>query len=92
MLYNIENDPHEQHDLAATHPEICREGAARLLDWHDAQMHSSTTAVDPMWTVLREGGPFHARDRMAPYVAHLRDTGREWAIPELMRRHPGEKV
>jgi hypothetical protein len=55
-------------------------------------MHSSITAVDPLWTVLREGGPYHARDRMAPYLQHLRDTGREWAIPELMRRHPGEKV
>jgi arylsulfatase A-like enzyme len=92
MLYNIENDPHEKHDLASTHPELCREGAARLMDWHDTQMHSSITAVDPLWTVLREGGPYHARDRMAPYLQHLRDTGREWAIPELMRRHPGEKV
>jgi len=29
----------------------------------------------PMWTVMREGGPF------------LRKTGREWVIPELLRRH-----
>ncbi|MCC5840369.1 MAG: sulfatase [Opitutales bacterium] len=87
MLFDVETDPHEQHDLAETRPEICREAAARLLDWHDAQMHRSTSNVDPLWTVMREGGPFHARGALARYCEHLRKTGREWAIPELTRRH-----
>ncbi|MCC5850521.1 MAG: sulfatase [Verrucomicrobia bacterium] len=90
MLFNVEADPHEQNDLADTHPEICREGAARLLNWHDEQMASSITNVDPLWTVMREGGPLHARGKLMPYLEFLRKTGRDWAIPELERRHPRE--
>ena len=90
MLFNVEEDPHEQHDLATTHPDLCREGAARLLDWHDEQMAGSITNVDPLWTVMREGGPLHARRKLKPYLDFLRKTGREWAIPELERRHPKE--
>jgi choline-sulfatase len=87
MLFNIDEDPHEQHDLAGERPDICREGAARLLDWHDAQMLRSTTNVDPLWTVMREGGPFHARGGLSRYLDYLEKTGREYAIPELLRRH-----
>ena len=88
MLFNVEEDPYEQHDLSAARPELCREGAARLLDWQETQMLSSITNVDPLWTVLREGGPFHARrGDLEKYLVHLRRTGREWAIPELLRRH-----
>lgn len=87
MLFNIEEDPHEQRDLAETHPQICREAAARLLDWHDAQMLRSTTDIDPLWTVMREGGPFHARGALPGYIAYLQRTGRQHAIPELLLRH-----
>jgi arylsulfatase A-like enzyme len=88
MLFNVAEDPHEQHDLAAARPELCREGAARLLSWQEDQMRSSTTNVDPLWSVMREGGPFHARKAdLDRYLDHLRKTGREWAIPELLRRH-----
>lgn len=90
MLFNMAVDPHEEHDLAAQRPELCREGAARLLEWHDAMMAGSTTNVDPLWTVMREGGPFHARGRLAGYCEYLEKTGRGWAIPELRRRHPRE--
>lgn len=90
MLYNIVEDPHEQHDLAPGRPDLCREGAARLLQWHDDMMRTSITNVDPLWTVMREGGPFHARGRLAEYCGYLEKTGRGWAIPELKARHPGE--
>jgi arylsulfatase A-like enzyme len=90
MLFNLVEDPHEQHDLAPAHPELCREGAARLLNWHDEQMATSTTDVDPLWTVMREGGPFHARGNLKSYCAYLEKTGRAWAIPELRAKHPQE--
>ncbi|HWL51415.1 MAG TPA: sulfatase [Chthoniobacteraceae bacterium] len=65
MLFNVEADPHEQHDLAPARPDLCREGAWRLARWHDAQMQKMARfghdVVDPLWTVIREGGPFHAR-------------------------------
>lgn len=90
MLFNVVDDPHEQHDLASTRPDLCREGASRLLDWHDRMMATSATNVDPLWTVMREGGPFHARGHLPNYCEHLKKTGREWAIPELRARHPYE--
>lgn len=90
MLFNLVEDPHEQHDLAPAHPELCREGAARLLNWHDEQMATSATDIDPLWTVMREGGPFHARGNLKSYCAHLEKTGRAWAIPELRAKHPQE--
>ncbi|WP_269523108.1 sulfatase family protein [Coraliomargarita parva] len=64
MLFDLEADPHECNDLAQVHPELCREGQWRLSRWHDAQMqkmaYTSNDVVDPLWTVVREGGPFHA--------------------------------
>lgn len=90
MLFDVVADPHEQHDLAPARPELCREAAALLLAWHDAMMATSRTNVDPLWTVMREGGPFHARGHLRTYCEHLERTGRAWAIPELRARHPGE--
>lgn len=90
MLYNVDEDPHEQSNLAETHPELCREGAHRLLGWHDRMMDTMDSRVDPLWTVMKEGGPFHARGHLPHYVEYLEKTGRQWAIPELKKRHPGE--
>ena len=80
-----------QHDLAAERPEICAEAARRYLAWHDEAMATQLGGAtdDPMWTVLAEGGPLHTHDRALPdYVEFLKETGREWAIPELKARHP----
>ena len=64
MVYDLEADPHEQNDLSTKRPDICQEGAWRLNRWHDAQMQkmavTSGDSVDPLWTVMREGGPNHA--------------------------------
>jgi arylsulfatase A-like enzyme len=90
LLFNLADDPHEQHDLAAQRPDLCREGAHRLLGWHDVMMATQQDAVDPLWTVMREGGPFHTRGALAQYSAYLEQTDRAWAAAELKRRHPGE--
>ncbi|MCX7044032.1 MAG: sulfatase [Candidatus Sumerlaeota bacterium] len=90
MLFNVEEDPHEQRNEAEMRPEICCH-ASRLLDgWHDEMMKSSDSEVDPLWTVMREGGPMHANGQLAKYCEYLKSTGRAWAIPELKRRHPQE--
>jgi hypothetical protein len=94
MVFDLAADPHEQHDLASERPDLCREGAWRLLRWHDemmAGMPAGRTA-DPMQVVLDEGGPFHARGSLRPYCDRLEATGRGWAVPELKRRHPREFV
>ena len=38
MLYNLADDPHEQHDLAAARPDLCAQGLRYLTEWHDQMM------------------------------------------------------
>lgn len=45
-------------------------------------------ASDPMWTVINEGGPFHAKGLLEAYIPFLESTGRGWTVAELERRHP----
>ncbi len=90
MLFNLENDPHEQHNLAQARPEIVGEAAYNLNRWHDEMMKSMPYDNDPLWTVIKEGGPFHAKGQLARYCRRLEETGRGGAIPELKRRHPRE--
>lgn len=90
MLYNLDNDPHEQDNVAEANPGICAQAAHLLQQWHADMMRSSSYSEDPLWTVMREGGPFHARGHLAAYCNYLEKTDRAWAIPELKRRHPGE--
>lgn len=104
MLYDLETDPYEQHDLASTHPDVCREGLWRLARWHDQQMQNmalnANDVVDPLWTVIREGGPFHARlsdgslpgspqsiDEFETYLEHLENTGRKDGAEQLRQKY-----
>jgi arylsulfatase A-like enzyme len=89
MLFNVDEDPHEQHDLAAARPEVCNEAARLYLQWHDEMMAGNPDAVDPLWTVLREGGPLHSRGALPEYLKRLEATGRGEHVAELKRRHPG---
>ncbi|HEY3375899.1 MAG TPA: sulfatase [Armatimonadota bacterium] len=92
MLFNLAEDPHEQHDVAQAHPAVCHEGAARLGAWQENMMATMPEGytVDPLWTVMAEGGPLHARGALPSYCRYLEATERGWAVPELRRRHPGE--
>lgn len=62
MLFNLKQDPHEQNNLAETHPELCREAVYLLNEWHDQMMNTMPYTEDPLWVVMKEGGPLHARD------------------------------
>ena len=90
MLFNLAEDPHEQHNLAETRKDVCKEAVYRLAEWHDGMMETMPHTVDPLWTVMREGGPYHARGHLKAYCGYLEKTGRADAIPELKRRHPHE--
>ncbi|MFH1378486.1 MAG: sulfatase [Planctomycetota bacterium] len=92
QVFNIKTDPHEQFDIAQVQPELVKEGAWRLMNWHDEMMATMPDGrmVDPMRIVLNEGGPFHARGHLKSYIKRLEDTGRGHAIEELRRRHPRE--
>jgi arylsulfatase A-like enzyme len=90
MLFNVEDDPHEEKDIAMERRDICDMGARILLDWHDGMMKRMPDAIDPLWTVMREGGPEHSRGNLPEYVRRLEQTGRGHAVAELKRRHPQE--
>lgn len=90
MLFDLEHDPHEQHNLADQHREVCKDAAYRLTQWHEGMMQSMPGREDPLWTVMREGGPYHARGFLRKYCERLESTGRGDSIPELKRRHPRE--
>ncbi len=83
MLFDVVTDPHEQHDLAARHPDIVAQALARLDTWHGEMMRQSGHGVDPMWTVLREGGPYHTRGQLPQYLERLQATGRSAGAQRL---------
>ena len=102
MLFDLENDPRENHNLAEERPEIVIEASARLLEWHDGQMRKmhryASDVVDPLWTVMSEGGPFHAGvaevgstvpniERLRLYLERLEQTGRADGATDLRRRY-----
>ncbi|WP_141334478.1 sulfatase [Paenibacillus sp. tmac-D7] len=90
MLFDIDNDPHEQTNLAAEHRQVCRDAVYYLNEWHDHMMETMPFDVDPLWTVMKEGGPYHAKGFLPKYTQWLEQTGRGHAISELKRRHPAE--
>ena len=90
MLFNVKDDPYEQYDIAVERPEICKEAAWRLLNWHGEMMMLRKDAQDPLWITMREGGPYHARGHLKNYIKHLEKTGRIDGLEELKRRHPEE--
>ena len=90
MLFDIEKDPHELKNLADERPEVVNECAKLLEEWHAEMMETSDSQVDPLWTVIREGGPFHVRGRLREYCEYLRQTGRARHAEALERRHRSE--
>jgi len=90
MLFDLARDPHEQWDLAAAEPARVRHALSVLDAWRAEVLATSTTGVDPLETVLREGGPFHVRGQLRAYLARLRATGREACAARLERRHASE--
>ncbi len=92
MLFDIVNDPHQQHNLADQRPELVDRAMRLLTDWQHEMMCSSKSNVDPMMTVLREGGAFHTRGMLPAYLERLRATGRAHHADALAQRHGGELV
>lgn len=89
MLFDLGADPHEQRDLAADRADLVQAALARLDQWHSDMMRTATHAQDPMWNVLREGGPYHVRGQLPAYLERLRATGRGRFADQLEARHPG---
>lgn len=90
MLFDIDADPHQTMDLAGERSEVCRDAAYLLNEWHDEMMKTMDSATDPLRTVIREGGPLHAKGQLKSYCDFLKGSDRSYAIEELRSRHPLE--
>ena len=90
MLFDVGNDPHLQRDLHAERPGLVDQAMRLLAEWYREMALRSPADVDPLMTVLREGGPFHTRGQLPAYLARLRATGRAAHAERLAARHPGE--
>ena len=90
MLFDVKNDPHEQHDLAPREPRLVEKSLAMLDQWHAEMMRTATHPSDPMWTVMREGGPYHTCGNLTAYLKRLRETGRTKAADALQSKHASE--
>ena len=90
MLFNVAQDPHEENDLAEEKPDVVDSAMGKLADWEHEMKLTSTQDVDPMMTVLREGGPFHTRGKLPEYIKRLNTTGRSQHVETLAARHPDE--
>jgi arylsulfatase A-like enzyme len=86
MLFDVANDPHETQDVAGANPDVLSTASAKLDAWY-AEM---AQPIDPMQTVMEEGGPFHTRGQLARYCERLRETGRGHWADALAAAHPDE--
>lgn len=76
MLFNLAEDPHETNNLAPTNPELVKQAKAKLTNWF-ADKYAQCPYGDPFETVIKEGGPLHARvSEQQAYLKRLRETGR----------------
>lgn len=90
MLFDIENDPMEQENLAKKFPSVCQKGARILLEWWEKMLQTEGVTQDPLFRVLQEGGPYHAKGNLLKYIEHLNNTNREEAVKKLKRKYPEE--
>lgn len=89
MLFNVKEDPHEQHNLATSRPDLVNAAMTKLEGWTTDEMSRSDHAEDPLWTIMREGGPFHANFNSPSFIDYkqrLRATGRGKFAEELNAR------
>ncbi|MCZ7647388.1 MAG: sulfatase [Planctomycetota bacterium] len=88
MLFNLKDDPHEQHNLAKSQPELVNHGL-RLMDGWVAEQLGKSGHADPLHQVIAEGGPLHANRRnLGGFCEFLKNTGRA-AHAEWLAKHDG---
>lgn len=90
MLFNLTDDPHEQKNLTSSEPETLHLATKYLADWYAGMMQTSNYDIDPLMTVIREGGPSYTRGRLPAYLERLRKSGRSHHAEKLARLHPTE--
>ncbi|MHA1914278.1 MAG: sulfatase [Promethearchaeota archaeon] len=87
MLYDYQKDFHMISNLTNEKPKIVEKGMGLLDIWQTQMLEKSPYKLDPMETVLREGGPFHTRGTLKYYLKHLIKTGREKMVNKIQDRN-----
>lgn len=90
MLFNLTQDAYMQNDLSAARPELVDKAMGMLAEWHYEMILKSKSNIDPLMTVLREGGPSHMRYQLLKYLEWLRETGRAHHAERLANLSPDE--
>jgi choline-sulfatase len=90
LVFDLIRDPHEQVDLAVARPELVQAAERHLANWEHDVMRRSPSGIDPLTTVMAEGGPFHTRGKLGRYLERLYATGRGDFAERLIRLHPTE--
>lgn len=76
MLFDLAQDPHQQHNLATQQPQTTALGRSLLAQWLDDNLATAAGGKDPHDNVMLEGGPFHVRGALPGYLQRLHDTDR----------------
>ena len=80
MLFDLDADPYEQWNVADDNPAVVERALDLLRVWGAAAMERSAHGIDPLWALLKDGGPWHSRVDVDWYLQRLRTTGRQqWA-------------
>lgn len=88
MLFNVVTDPQERYNMAETHPELVHKAESILFQWHDEMMDKKKEKIDPMWEIIRDGGPFHTKNKLPAYCEYLKKTGREHYVKMYQEKYP----
>jgi arylsulfatase A-like enzyme len=75
MLFNLKNDPHEQHNLAKERPDLVGQAMVIMDRWVAENLRRSGQP-DPLFQVIAEGGPLHSKEVATEMLDVLRATDR----------------
>ena len=87
MLFDYENDFHMTTNLANDKPEVVARGIELLDKWYSEMMATSPSDIDPMTTVMEEGGPLHTRRELKGYLKWLKKSDREHLVKVILDRN-----
>ncbi|TBL78983.1 sulfatase [Paenibacillus thalictri] len=89
MLFYLAEDPHEERNAADSRPDIVLEAVRMLDSWNEQMMKTMPYGydADPLWTVIREGGPSHARGALPGLLERLRERGETAQAEQLAAKY-----
>jgi arylsulfatase A-like enzyme len=87
MLFDVVADPHQQTNLMDVQPQALQLGRDKLDSWRAAMLVDAARGRDPHDNVMAEGGPYHVRGKLEPYLERLRQTERGALADQLAEKY-----